>query len=160
MYPDVRVWLQGFLKPRFPKSTVVVSDTSRVSLGRFLEQQGLAELFPDYQTFEINVDITGIVKGKHSSLAFVECKLTTLTLRDVSQSLGYSKVAKPIFSILISPAGISKALSLLLKVYRRYDVLEYAESQRLMVGTWDTVRKTVDPASLIPPGELASLFSS
>lgn len=160
MYPDVRVWLQGFLKPRFPKSTVVVSDTSRVSLGRFLEQQGLAELFPDYQTFEINVDITGIVQSKHSSLAFVECKLTTLTLRDVSQLLGYSKVAKPIFSILISPSGISKALSLLLKVYRRYDILEYAEGQRLMVGTWDTVRKTADPASLIPPGELASLFSS
>ena len=35
-----------------------------------------------------------------------------------------------------------------------------AEGQRLMVGTWDTVRKTADPASLIPPGELASLFSS
>lgn len=160
MYPDVCIWLQGFLKARFPKSTVMVGDTSRISLGRFLEQQGLTDLFPDYQTYEISVDITGIVQGKHPSLAFVECKLTMLTLKDVSQLLGYSKVAKPTFSILVSPAGISKALSLLLKVYRRYDVLEYAEGQRLMVGTWDIVRKTVDPASLIPPGELASLFSS
>ncbi len=138
----------------------MVSDTSRVSLSRFLEQKGLSELFLDYQTYEISVDITGIVQGKHPSLAFVECKLATLTLRDVSQLLGYSKVAKPIFSILISPTGISKALSLLLKVYRRYDVLEYAEDQRLMVGIWDAICKTVDPATLIPPGELSSLSSS
>ncbi|MCI0477540.1 MAG: hypothetical protein L0Y55_14940, partial [Anaerolineales bacterium] len=57
------------------------------------------------------------------------------------------------YSILISPAGMSKALSLLLKVYRRYDVLEYAENQRLKIGTWDAIRKTVDPATTIPAGD-------
>ena len=57
------------------------------------------------------------------------------------------------YSILISPAGISKALTLLLRVYRRYDVLEYADGKRLQIGIWDAVRKTVDPATLIPPGD-------
>lgn len=153
MYPEVGAWLQRMLKARFPRSGVQVADTSRMTLSNYIEQESLEGLFPDYQTFEINVDIAGIVKSKKPLLAFVECKLTTLTLRDVSQLLGYSKVAKPIYAILISPVGISAALNLLLKIHRRYDVLEYAEGQRLKVSVWDAVRKTVDPATLIPPGE-------
>ena len=70
-------------------------------------------------------------------------------------------VTCPVYQATGEPRDIPcRRSELLLKVYRRYDVLEYAESQRLMVGTWDTVRKTVDSASLIPPGELASLFPS
>ena len=157
MYSEVCAWLQGLLKSRFPRSKVMVADTSRVTLGSFMEREGWAELFPDYQTYEINVDITGIVHTKKPCLTFVECKLTTLKLRDVSQLLGYSKVAKPIYSLIISPVGISQALSLLLKIHRRYDVLEYAEGRRLKVGIWDAVRRTVDPATLIPPGESLSL---
>lgn len=153
MYPEVCVWLRNVLTSQFPRSTVIVADTSRVTLGDYLEREGLSELFSDYQTYEINVDVTGIVRRKNPCLAFVECKLTVLTLRDLSQLLGYSKVAKPIYSILISPVGMSKALSLLLKIYRRYDVLEYADNQRLKIGTWDAVRKMVDPATIIPAGE-------
>jgi len=153
MYPEVCVWLQDLLKSHFPKSVVAVADTSRITLGDFLEREGWSELFPDYQTYEINVDVTGIVKRKNPCLAFVECKLTMLTLRDLSQLLGYSKVANPVYSILISPAGMSKALTLLLKVYRRYDVLEYAGDARQKIGIWDTIRKTVDPATIIPAGD-------
>lgn len=118
-----------------------------------MERTDLSELFADFQTYEINVDVTGIIRSQTPSLAFVECKLTALTLRDLSQLLGYSKVAKPIYSIIISPAGMSKALRILLKVYRRYDVLEYAEGLRLKVGIWDIVRRTIDPATIIPPGD-------
>lgn len=153
MYPEVGAWLRRLLRARFPKSAVQVADTSRITLSSYIEQEGLEDLFPGYQTFEINVDITGIVQSKRPTLAFVECKVTALTVRDMSQLLGYSKVAKPVYSILLSPAGISVALSLLLKIYRRYDVLEYAEGQRLKIGVWDAVRKTLDPATLIPPGE-------
>lgn len=151
------MWLREALKSRFPKSTVRVADTSRVTLGRFLEQEGMTKLFPEHQTYEINVDVTGIIQRKKPSLVFVECKLATLKLRDVSQLLGYSKVAKPIYSLLVSPAGISEALTHLLRIHLRYDVLEYSEEKRLTLGTWDSARKTVDPATLIPPG--ASLAS-
>jgi hypothetical protein len=48
---------------------------------------------------------------------------------------------------------MSKALTLLLKVYRRYDVLEYAGDARQKIGIWDTIRKTVDPATIIPAGD-------
>ncbi len=156
MYPDVCAWLQEALKAKFPKSAIRVADTSRVTLGRFLEQEGLTDIFPEYQTYEINVDVTGVVQRKMPGLLFVECKLTTLKLRDVSQLLGYSKVAKPIYSILLSPAGISQALTHLLKIHFRYDVLEYAEGKRLILGVWDSSRKLIDPATLIPSGATLS----
>ncbi len=153
MYPEVCAWLESLLKSRYPKSRIIVADTSRVTLVSYLEQENLTDLFPDYQTYEINVDVIGIVLRKKPLLSLVECKVTPLILRDLSQLLGYSRVAQPIFSLLTSPNGMSKALSLLLKVYRRYDVLEYADGFKLKVGTWDKVRKTIDPATLIPHGE-------
>lgn len=159
MYPEVCKWLRDSLKSRYPKTVVTVDDTSRVTLGSYLEQHGLVDLFPDYETYEINVDITGVVQARNPGLVFVECKLTALKLRDVSQLLGYSKVSKPIYSLIVSPAGMSRALSLLLQVYRRYDVLEYAEGLRLKVGIWDAARKTVNPATLIPAGETLSHLS-
>ena len=152
MYADVCQWLEDLLKARFKRTQVYVADTSAVTLSNYLERAGFAKFFPDYQTFEINVDVTGVVKSKEPSVSFVECKITVLTLRDLSQLLGYSRVAQPAFSTLISSAGISKALSLLLRIYRRYDVLEYTDGKRLHIGVWDSVRKTIDPATLIPPG--------
>ena len=158
MYPDVCVWLGNLLKARYPKSHIHVADTSRVTLTNYLEQENLADLFPDYQTYEINVDVIGIVLRKKPLLGLVECKITSLTLRDLSQLLGYSRVAQPIFALLTSPNGMSKALSLLLKIHRRYDVLEYANGLKLKIGTWDKIRKTIDPATLIPPGEFLVLW--
>ena len=153
MYPEVCRWLREVLQSRFPRAEIQVADTSQMVLSNFLEREGLTDLFPDYQTYEINVDVTAIIKRKTPALAFVECKLTTLTLRDTSQLLGYSKVAQPIYSIIVSPAGISKALSLLLKNFHRYDILEYGETKRLRLATWDPIRKTIDPATVIPPGD-------
>ncbi|MBI3913023.1 MAG: hypothetical protein HY327_02325 [Chloroflexi bacterium] len=153
MYTDVRAWLESVLKERFPKSGILVADTSRITLSRFLEREGMESFFPNYETYEINVDVTGVVRSKNAKLALVECKVTTLTLRDLSQLHGYSQVAQPIYSLLISPKGVSRALNLLLQIYRRYDLLEYADGQRIKIGVWDATRKTVDPTSIIPPGE-------
>lgn len=153
LYPEVCTWLESLLKSRYPKSRIKVADTSRITLVSYLEQENLTDLFSDYQTYEINVDVIGIVLSKKPRLSLVECKVTAMTLRDLSQLLGYSRVAQPIFSLLASPNGMSKALSLLLKVHRRYDVLEYADGFKLKVGIWDKARKTIDPATLIPRGE-------
>ena len=114
------------------------TDTSAVTLYRFLETNGLEEFFPEYQSYDIRVDVTGIVQTKlKAHIVFVECKLKQITLRDLSQLLGYSRVAIPIYSIIISPAGIGSAMTCLLKTYGRIDVLEYEKDRRLKVATWD-----------------------
>lgn len=157
MYPDVAGWLKTFLEGRFPKTQVDTYDTHSISLGRFVYNQGLGAHFPLYATFDIKVDITGIIRpvqaGSPVRLAFVECKIGPIILRDIGQILGYSRVARPAYALIVSPAGLSQPLGLLLGVHRRYDVLEYDRNVRVKVAVWDPVRKAIDFGSLLPPGE-------
>ncbi|RKY16054.1 MAG: hypothetical protein DRP63_06115 [Planctomycetota bacterium] len=153
MYSDVIAWLKTRLRRSFLKKQIDVVNTSRMLLWRFLESRNYYPYFSDYLTYEIQVDITGVIVGrKDAKLVFVECKLNRITLKDISQLLGYSRVAKPYTSLLISPKGISPSVDHLLNAYRRYDVLEYAEGRSILIGRWDPVRKEVDVATLLPKG--------
>ena len=158
MYPDVVAWLKERLIRHFRKAdSIIVSDTSQTYLWRFLADNGYEKYFPEYLTYEIQVDITGVVVAKGTAkLAFVECKLSPITLKDVSQLLGYSKVASPLTSLLISSSGISSSIDRLLNVYRRFDVLEYDKNRTILVGCWNAVRKEIDVKTLLPKGQ--SLF--
>ena len=159
MYPHVRAWLKFYLQSLNARADISTYDTSTVALSRFLESNDLQEFFPQYHSYDIYVDVTGIVQtGNVVSLAFVECKLNPIGLRDISQLLGYSKVASPIYSIITSPAGIGSAITYLLNTYGRLDVLEYAQGRRLKVATWDSDRREIKLPTLIPTGEF-NLYS-
>lgn len=154
MYPEVMTWLKRALSGMWPRADVETYDTSVVALRRFLEAHGLQELFPQYQSYDIHVDVTGIVRTKRDAyLAFVECKVNPITLGDLSQLLGYSRVALPIYSIIVSPAGIGGAMSYLLRTCGRLDVLDYGQGRRLKLATWDASRREISIPTLIPPGE-------
>lgn len=154
MYPAVMAWLKRSLKGHYPRASVETYDTSTVGLNRFLESQGLQNLFPQYQSYEISVDVTAVVRTRKSGLlGFVECKLKQISLRDLSQLLGYSRVALPAYSIIVSPAGVTRAVHYLLNSFGRLDVLEYAPSRRLKLATWDSVRGEISLPTLIPPGD-------
>src|SRR2546425_11649647 len=141
MYPFVAAWLKRTLSGIYPRASINVYDTSTVALYRFLESHGYSDLFPLFRTYEIHVDITAIIqhRKKPAALAFVECKLDQISLKDLSQLLGYSRVAQPIYSIILGPGGISPALHALLHNYGRLDVLTYADGKRIKVATWDPV---------------------
>ena len=154
MYPEVMEWLQNLLYQKARGAKVSTHDTSHVVLSKFLFDNRFHTHFPDYQTYEIQVDVTGIVMTNHpSELVFVECKLTPISLRDVSQLLGYSKVANPYTSIIVSPQGISDSINLLFNQFQRYDVLEYGPQKRMVqVATWVQTRKDMDHSTIIPKG--------
>lgn len=153
MYPDVRIWLTRSLKSKHMQADVASFITEQKRLSRFLEDKGFHKYFPEYQAFDIKVDVLGVVKGAEKmDLAFVECKLKKITLRDISQLLGYSKVALPRYSLIISPAGISSHVDTLFNVLRRYDVLEYTGGRSILIGTWSEERREVVPPSIIPKG--------
>lgn len=153
MYPHVRVWFDKVLRSRFRNANVLVGDTSKKILSRWLFDNGYHGRFPQWSTYEIEVDITGVVDtGSSASLAFVECKLNKITLRDVSQLLGYSKVAVPIISIITSPEGISDSSNLLFNVHRREDILTYDSENKIIIGKWNEARRELNPSSTIPKG--------
>lgn len=117
---------------------------------------GLQTLFPQFNAWDVKVDVTGIVSNDNTGyVALVECKVNQLTLRDVGQLLGYSIVVNPILSILTSPSSPSDPLITLLKDYGRLDVLEYGpERIHIRITRWDDVRSEVIPNSVLPRGRL------
>lgn len=159
MYPDIVVWLDRFIRERFRKHDVTTLDSSRSRTSSMVQQAQLVPANkPDWASYDIRVDVTSVISSADSvEFAFVECKLKQISLRDVSQLLGYSRVANPVFSCILSPQGISSEVSALLSTYGRNDILEYdwpkgKVPRSICVATWDQVRQDIDYASLLPSG--------
>jgi hypothetical protein len=153
MYPDVCAWFKKILQEKYDKSKIHLEDTSRKVLSKWIVEKKLPDLFPDYQTYEIEVDITGIIEdGDQAFLGMIECKLNSITLRDFSQLLGYSRVAQPLYSIILSPKGVSKSMHRLFNVSRRNDILNYSNNRHIVIGKWIEKRKELDFSTIIPKG--------
>jgi hypothetical protein len=158
MYEPVRQWLFSYLTERHKTSDIQVYDVSRVSLATFIERQGWQNLFPsEWRTWDIHVDVAGfIIARDRAELSLVECKLRPITLGDLSQLLGYSRVAKPLMAFLVSPAGISGSLTSLLLTYNRWDILVYDRPKgkiprSIALGTWDPDAEYLDNNAIIGP---------
>lgn len=156
MYPDVCKWLENFLKDRFKNADVDVYELSQKPICRFLRTYEKGNFPGEWVTWNIKVDVVGFVHqpNKQTVMAFVECKNTKLTLAHLSQLLGYSRIALPLYSFLISPVGFSRMLVSLLQEYRRQDVLEYQwESGRLprkvVVAQWQTFTANLNRNTMI-----------
>jgi len=153
MYPDVCAWIRRMLEWKFKNANICVEDTSKKILSKWLVEKGFHNFFPEYQTYEIEVDVTGVVEESGKAyLGLIECKLGRITLRDLSQLLGYSRVALPLYSIIVSPKGISHSLYSLFVVARRNDILYYSADRHIIIGKWNEKAKEIDMASIIPKG--------
>ena len=156
MYPDVRRWLEDFLKNRFQRADVDVHILSHTSISRFLSTYNRGNFPEERVTWNIKVDIVGFVhhSNKPTDLVFVECKNTKLTVAHLSQLLGYSRIARPMYAFLISPVGFSSPLVSLLQVYQRHDVLEYhcehgRMPRQIIVAGWDRIACNLDRNAMI-----------
>lgn len=160
MYQPVVDWFGTFLGGRLRQASVEVHDTHRFRLSNYIRRHALQEYFDSdiWQTFEIHVDVTGFIRTpKAKGLAFVECKLDPISVGDLSQLLGYSRVAKPLYSYLLSPEGVSAALKSLVLLYDRSDVLEYdwvkgQHPKTIVLAKWLPASRSLDATSILPPG--------
>lgn len=147
MYPDISQWLKNDLEQKFGKMAkrIVVLDTHDSDLSNFIMQLHYQKFFPEFSTYKIRQDITGFVEYEDKvELVFVECKNTFLSLIHLSQLIGYSCIALPLYSILISPQGLGQTLNKLLKSYNRSDILEFRKNRKIHVLKWDEEKQDVD----------------
>ena len=155
LYEPVRKWFERLLQSKYRRREVKAYDSHKISLARLIQQVGLQKVFPQSIAWDIKVDITAFILSKNSTeLGFVECKVSPVTLRDIGQLLGYSIVANPVVSLLISPNGISDPLMTLLKVYGTYNVLEFGpDRRRIRIVRWDVGKQDILYGQTLPPGE-------
>ncbi len=142
-YPDVKVWLSAYLASHYRTAQIIVEDTHDIKLSNFIFRKKLTNKFPQYKVFDIKTDVTGIINKRNgvSELVFVEFKVTKITLNNVGQLLGYSLVAHPLLSFLMSPAGISQTLFNLFYRYKRLDILQYSKNKKIQIIPWGVSRK-------------------
>jgi hypothetical protein len=105
----------------------------------------------------------GIYKWILLVLSFRQSKLMSLllsansqiTLVNLSQLLGYTKVVIPQYSIIVAPQGASDSLLSLLKTFNRLDILQYQDRsgkflRYIAVARWDENSQCIDYGSIIP----------
>jgi hypothetical protein len=153
MYGDISRWLYTLLASKFPNTDIDVRDTHSSPLNEYIKKHiSLQDYFKGdlWQTYDIHVDLTAFIKSsKHTGLVFVECKIIPISLLHISQLLGYSRVALPLFSYLISSANIGNAVKSLIMRYDRSDVLEYHWEKgqfprKIVIAKWDVNSKSID----------------
>jgi len=147
MYPDIINWLRNRLNGEFGKKAhrIQVLDTHDSDLKNFIIQLNYQKFFPEFTTYQIRQDITGFIEfSDRVDLVFVECKNSYLSLIHLSQLIGYSSIALPIYSILLSPQGLGSTLKKLLFTYNRKDVLEFKPKRKIQVVKWDFNKKDID----------------
>lgn len=146
MYPDIVNWLKPILIEKFKSaSKIIVLDTHDSDLSNFIIKLNYTKYFPEYSTYNIRQDITGFIEYRGKvDLVFIECKNTRLNLIHLSQLIGYSFIANPIHSFLISPKGLGASLHKLLFTYNRADILEYRPNKKISVLKWNKSKKDID----------------
>jgi hypothetical protein len=157
LYKPVIKWLKEYLKGKFKKAEIYVFDTHNQYLAEIIKRKKLTSYFPLYATYQLKVDIAGIIlKNNISNLAIVECKTKPIALKDFAQILGYAKILNPILAIILSPYELSPPLFSLLSLYEREDILEYSSERKIIVATWDTLTNSVSLNKTFPLGYLSS----
>ena len=156
MYPDVRQWLEDFLKGRFRQAEVDVHALPHTPISRFVRTYNRGSFPGEWVTWNIKVDVVGFIHhpNRPTDLVFVECKNSKLTLAHLSQLLGYSRIARPLYSFLISPVGFSRSLVSLLQEYQRRDVLEYHWEtgklpRKIIIAEWEMATSNLNRHTII-----------
>ena len=76
LYEPVCTWLERVLKEHYKRMNVRVFDSHNVKLSRLITDLCLQSLFPQFNAWDVKVDITGIISNaKKGYLALVECKI-------------------------------------------------------------------------------------
>lgn len=151
LYTEIEAWCKKYLEDKYKGYEVITTHkTSRIPLDSYFKSIGIE--IKEAMGLAIRVDIVGVLKKGHEiKIVFIEVKDQSLTLGDLGQLWGYTQLINPVESFLISSEGFGY-LDYLLKVLKREDLLVYGfKKERMMrVCKWDTQRKTIDYATLIP----------
>ena len=131
MYPFVKKWLETYLKKTYKNCHVEVVDSHLLSLDSVIRMYKFDNFIKAYQTYKIKIDIAGfIVKpNKEVEIVLVECKSKNISLKDLSQIIGYTLIVKPVISIIVG-TGINRSIMELLQIYNRRDVIQYKISSK------------------------------
>lgn len=157
----MREWAAGFLRARARTCAVRVHDGSRTHVSELIARSPSAPAFPaESSSWQVRCDIVGLLtRRKAGYVCLVEVKSGAISVRDLSQVLGYCRVVRPVKAFLLSPAGAGRHLWRLVREHARYDLLEYdwppgRQPRSIVVARWNTAANQPDPETVLCAGAL------
>lgn len=155
LYEPIQGWLQTLLENYYPSKRIRTFITSEVSLAKFIQSKGWMDKFPGYMTYECKVDVLGLIEGnRKADFILIEVKLKPLSLTNIAQLIGFTRVIKPLHSLIISPKWLSSPMKTLFDIYRRFEILTFGKNQSIRICKWDTEKKDIDYNFIYPPGSI------
>ena len=153
LYEPMGVWLKQYLADKYKGSTIIVEDTSQVSLDKILEKYGIIDKYPQTVGLDIQIDVLGIVtKNGKSQIVFIEAKKEKLNLHHLGQLWAYCKLCDPAEAFLFSSGGMGSLNKVLVNLSRE-DILNFGDGKiikKMKVAKWDVSKNAPDYSSMIP----------
>lgn len=153
LYEPMGIWLKQYLTDKYKGYSIIVEDTSQVSLDKILEKHGIVDQYPQTVGLDIQIDVLGIVtKGGKSSMIFIEAKKEKLNLHHLGQLWAYCKLCDPAEAFLFSSGGMGSLNKVLVNLSRE-DILNFGDGKKIkkmMVAKWDIKTGAPDMMSMIP----------
>lgn len=153
LYKPMCDWLLQYMTDKYKNYSVIVEDTSQVSLDKILERHNIVDKFPQTVGLDIQIDVLGIAtKGEKTCIVFIEAKKERLNLHHLGQLWAYCKLCDPDEAFLFSSAGVGSLGKVLVNLYRE-DLLDFGNGKKIKkmaVAKWDVDRNAPDMTSLVP----------
>lgn len=133
LYAPLTSWFKAHLSKTYGQDALAY-DVSSGNLNQFISRdKDLLDVFDYCNNYRIKPDIVGFLH-KSKEMAFIEAKVTALSLKEVGQLMGYCLVAKPVEAWLVSSKSPSASLIRILQAHPI--LLEYAPGKRIKIATW------------------------
>lgn len=153
LYEPMGIWLKQYLTDKYKGYSIIVEDTSQVSLDKILEKHGIVDQYPQTVGLDIQIDVLGIVtKGSKSNMIFIEAKKEKLNLHHLGQLWAYCKLCDPAEAFLFSSGGMGSLNKVLVNLSRE-DILNFGDGKmikKMMVAKWDIQKNAPDYSSMVP----------
>lgn len=127
--------LLSYLNYKYSKefSIEVIIPTSKISK----LSHSVIKKIPNYSIYDFNPDVLGILVHRNKpivKLVFLYRFVGTVSLKEIGEVLCYSKIVKPVESIIIAENGLPSKISLLLlNKELRNRILNYSDCQDLQI---------------------------
>jgi len=153
LYEPMGKWLKQYLTDNYKGYSIIVEDTSQISLDKILEKYGIVDQYPQTVGLDIQIDVLGIVtKGNKSSIIFIEAKKEKLNLHHLGQLWAYCKLCDPAEAFLFSSGGMGSLNKVLVNLSRE-DILNFGDGKKIKkmkVASWNITTNAPDYRSMVP----------
>ncbi len=150
---ELATWLPIFINDNFKSEFEILEVHTSPSQIAKINSLHIKSL-PNYSSWEFSPDVLGVLKRKSDNtiqLALLNRAVSGLSLKEIGELHCYAKLTKACFAFLVSTAGVSNEVNILLVDKPIRDrLLNFAHDKSITIFTWSESLSAVIKNSILP----------